>query len=163
MNRLNILLSVMVVLTIGCHRRAEKTSVEPTLQPAPTAVAAEEDMALDEGITQNRIIGRVVSRSIDPNRFQGDHPCNTYPCEAVVEIAAITQLCMNYHGQIDEGNEINVHFAYTLEPSASIFPELFSPLSGLQEGDYFEALLFDDEPDANGKPRFLIQLYERKQ
>lgn len=153
------LLVLGMVVMVSCHKRVEQKSAQHAKVDVTESSSDDEAMGMAEGPTHNQVIAKVLERRIDRQRFEGHHPCNDHPCDALVEIVAITQLGMDFHGQIEEGMQVDVHFTYTLDPSDDLFPELNQPLPGLEEGAYFEAILLDDAQRPGG---FVVKLYEKK-
>lgn len=156
-----ILFCLVILLGSSCHRRAAEAQPTSETKDIKTTTEQPEEMGGAAGVEETVILGKILERSVDAERFEGDtHPCDSLPCEAKVEIIAIHQLGSDFHGQFEEGEVIEVHFDLTLEATSKIFPELNQPLSGLQEGDFFQAPIrqstITDDPD-----RFRVTLYEK--
>lgn len=158
MNQLNraIIASSAILLTlISCQKRvtsADAKDNEVIIEEIGGAVQLEETV----------IIGKVIERSIDADRFVGDlHPCDRVPCEARVEVLSVSQIGSDFHGQFEAGEQIDVHFDFTLEDTKEFFPELNTPLPGLKTGDFFSAPIYTssttDAPD-----RYRIKMYEQQ-
>ena len=156
MNQLNkaiLACSVLLITMIGCQKRVASNDTS-------VASAEAEEMGGAAQLEETRIIGKIINRSIDADRFVGDlHPCDHAPCEALVEVLSVSQIGSDFHGQFEAGHEIDVHFDFTLEDTEEYFPELNIPLPGLEEGDFFSAPIFTssttDSPD-----KYRIKMYE---
>jgi hypothetical protein len=155
-----LVFSLVILIGSSCHRRAAEA--EPIKEEkSKTQTEQPEEMGGAAGVEETLILGKIIERSVDAERFEGDeHPCDSLPCEAMVEIIAIPQIGSDFHGQFEEGEVIEVHFDLTLEPTSDLFPELNLPLSGLQEGDYFKAPL-RQSTITNDPDRFRVTLYEK--
>jgi len=144
----------MLVLSFSaCHRRsADHVGEVQKVTTSSTAVVEDEKMGGIEGPTGTMVIGKVVKTWLDADRFEGDdHPCDTHPCEAEIELMAVTQIGSDFHGQFEAGDVLKVHFDFTLDPTKDLFPELNTHFDGLSIGEFFKSTLntpyTSDHPD----------------
>ncbi|GEO05078.1 hypothetical protein AAE02nite_27420 [Adhaeribacter aerolatus] len=85
-----------------------------------------------------RVVGRVISvlPDLEPAK---NTPCGQVPCRAVVKVERILGYGSAFGKPLAQDQEIKVYFVFTLSPSQRYFPELTTPLPGLQAGDVFQA------------------------
>ncbi|MEQ9188666.1 MAG: hypothetical protein RLP15_13100 [Cryomorphaceae bacterium] len=120
-----------------------------------------EEMSGIEGPMPTIIVGKIVERWIDSERFEGDqHPCDRSPCEAKVEVIALTQIGNDFNGEIEAGEVLKVHFDFSLNPTDALFPELNTPLDGLLVDDLFQASI-QTSTDTDHADRYRINVYEK--
>jgi len=155
-------LFVVIFSFSACHRRSVdrmEQVQERTTSPEPSSEI--EEMGGVEGPTGTIVIGKVVKTWLDADRFEGDgHPCDTHPCEAEIELMAVTQIGSDFHGQFEAGDVIKVHFDFTLDPTKDLFPELNTHFDGLTTGEFFKATL--NTPYASDHPdQYRVGEYEK--
>lgn len=107
-----------------------------------------------------RIIGKIAAvlphREADPQA-----PCGQLPCQALVQVQRVVGYGAAFQPVLVPGQEIKVYFTFTLSPTEKYFPELNTPLPGLQPGNVFEADV--SGPPEQGKGRqgwFKVNTYQ---
>jgi len=85
-----------------------------------------------------RLVGEIVAiqSQLAPDRTS---PCGKVPCKATVKVKKVIAYGAAFKPPLTEGQEISVYFAFTLSPSAAYFPNLTTPLPGLEVGSLFQA------------------------
>ena len=87
-----------------------------------------------------RLVATVVR--IDEGRSEGaSDPCSKAPCNATIRVQQVLGYGSGFTVPLAIGNEILVHFLFTLGTTRELFPGLNPPLPGLQVGSTFEAEL----------------------
>lgn len=86
-----------------------------------------------------RIIGEVVD--IFPVKAQkgAKNPCEKYPCQAKVKVLKTLGRGSGFNVPLSKDKIILVKFAFTLEPTQKLFPQLNKALPGLKTGEKFQA------------------------
>lgn len=144
---------------LGCQRKtaAQAGSQQGDVTVVAGDVAGGEDPA--PAPVNSLITGEVV-KVIPPDKgLSSLDPCAVHPCRAKVKVLSVDRYGMNYHGQFEAGDVLEMGFEFTLSPTDGVFPMLQRPLPGLSEGSVFTAALFE-RPGEEGDYR--IKLYEVK-
>lgn len=164
MSQLNVIaLLILLSVSSACHRQSTGSvdSAKSTATTAPSSAHAPEEMSGIEGPIPTIIIGKIMERWIDGERFEGDeHPCDRTPCEAKVEVIALTQVGNDFNGALEAGEVLEVHFDFSLDPTYALFPELNTPLDGLMVDDLFQASI-QTSTDTDHADHYRINVYEK--
>lgn len=109
-----------------------------------------------------RIIGKVVA--ISPERDKDKNsPCGKAACKALVTVQQVLGYGAAFGDVLTEGQDINIHFTYTLGSTKQTFPQLTTQLPGLQIGSIFEADVKNNKDGAGGgNSVFLVNAYQKK-
>ncbi len=126
-----------------------ETPARPEVSPSPVAPG------------HVRFVGTVV-RILDVRSGQQDEPCAMYPCQAIVRVDSVLGYGSGLSVTISSGQEITVHFPFTLMPSEETGVRVNSPLPGLKEGDHFEADAEVKNVLGEKEPRFVVYLYTKR-
>lgn len=109
-----------------------------------------------------RIVGTV--KEIDTTRFldNPDAPCGKTPCYATIIIDEVLSYGSGFSPKLHKGQELEVNFKFTLEPTDNIAPELQLGLPGLKTGGKFIADLEALPVIGEDKKEYTIYRYELK-
>jgi hypothetical protein len=109
-----------------------------------------------------RLVGKVVA--ILPERDPDKQaPCGRVPCRALVRVQRIVGYGAAFQPPLAEGQEIKVYFTFTLSSTGKYFPELTTPLPGLQVGSIFEAdMTGPPEPGTARESWFRVSDYKAR-
>jgi len=81
-----------------------------------------------------RIVGKIVQilpeREADKNT-----PCGKAPCKALLQLQNVIGYGTGFIKPLAPEQEIKVFFSFTLQATEKLFPELHTPLPGVQVGD----------------------------
>lgn len=158
--RVKMMLSLSLMMLcfgfLGCQRKAA-VKAGTGQETAAMAVAAPQDHV--PAPANSMITGEVVKVIPADKGLSSLDPCSTHSCRAKVKVLSVDRYGMNYHGQFEAGDVLQMSFEFTLSPTEGIFPVLDNPLPGLGEGSVFTAEVFE-RPGEEGDYR--IKLYEVK-
>ena len=91
------------------------------------------------------------------------NPCSKAPCNATIRVEEVLGYGSSFRTPLANGNEIRVHFLYTLASTKEFFPDMKPGLPGLAVGARFEADLFGGEEQVAGAaskaPTLLVGSY----
>ena len=109
-----------------------------------------------------RISATVVS--IDPKIYSDDpdQPCSKAPCRATIRVDEILGYGAGFNKTLGVGQELTVHFVFSLSPSQEVNRQLQLDLPGLQEGSNFIADLESAPVPGEEEEIFSIYRYELK-
>jgi len=109
-----------------------------------------------------RISATVVS--IDPQIYSDDpdQPCSKAPCRATIRVDEILGYGAGFNKTLGIGQELAVHFVFSLSPSQEVSRQLQLDLPGLQEGSRFIADLESAPVPGEEEEIFSIYRYELK-
>ena len=132
--RVLVLLAALAMMLSSCSSsRDDRPSHSATSRELPEAIR--DPVAPGEC----RLIGTVLSiRPPDAGLGAGD-PCSRFPCAATVRLDSILSYGSAFPGALGIGQQIQIHFVYTLAPSKDAVPQESFSLPGLVVGDRFQA------------------------
>lgn len=132
------MLSAMLfaVFILGCGKSTQKIDAS---HKSKAERSIEMGAPAAEGLSQNIILGRIVSLWINASNESAIEACQDHPCEAKVEILAVEQRSNAGFNALEAGTILLGYFEFTLSSTESIFPELNHHLPGLKEGDIFRS------------------------
>ena len=86
-----------------------------------------------------RMVGTIVS--IDERYTSPDakNPCAQAPCRAVVRIDSILGYGSSFGAPLSIGQQVTMHFMFTLNPTKELFKDMAMSLPGLKVGSRFRA------------------------
>lgn len=84
-----------------------------------------------------RIEGKILSYMKPSKSEEGD--CARHPCLARVQILAVDACGSSVTIPVNVGDTMDIRFAYTLHPTARIYPRMKEKLPGLKPGNVFAA------------------------
>jgi len=114
-----------------------------------------------------RFAGTIIS-VLPPESGRDDGPCSKVPCTAQVRVDTILGYGSSFPYPVAAGTVVTIRFAYTLTPSASLFPGRKDLPSSLIAGDAFHGVMEGTEgteglAQAPGSPRtFTVSTYQKK-
>lgn len=103
-----------------------------------------------------RIVGTVV-RVLAPSG-SATSPCDRFACDAQVRIDSVLGYGSGVTATLAVGQQVRMHFPFTLHPTREARPDLQVDLPGLREGDRFRADVEVQGPSP-GKSNSLFRIY----
>ncbi len=107
-----------------------------------------------------QLVGTII-RILDMRTGQEGDPCASYPCQAVVRVDSVLAYGSGVQGILSSGDEVVMHFTFTLAPTREARPDIEVALPGLKEGDRFRAIVTVQEQMGTRQPRFIVHEYEK--
>jgi len=86
-----------------------------------------------------RIVGKIVEVLPVKTSKEATQPCQKYACKAKVQVLKVLGIGSGFHSPLSLDKTILVKFAFTLQPTEKLFPELNKAMPGLTIGDKFQA------------------------
>ena len=111
-----------------------------------------------------RIAGTITA--VHPADSAGEHgPCGKVPCEADVRVDSILGYGSSFPYPLAAGTVVRMRFAYTLAPTAAMFPGTPELPQALKLGDAFHGVMESGEglaPKGASAPKYSISTYQKK-
>ncbi len=109
-----------------------------------------------------RLVATLV-RVDDGRSENAADPCFKVACNATIRVEEVLGYGSAFRQPLAKGNEIQVHFLYTLGATSEMFPGMKPGLPGLKVGASFEADLFAGEEQiatqASKRPSLTVGTY----
>ncbi len=109
-----------------------------------------------------RVIATVESVDKRLSGANANDPCGKAPCIAIVRIDTVIGYGAAFPKLLSAGQKLIVKFAHTLGQTKQIMPEVEPPLSGLDVGSQFEALVNGSLAMGSSDPTFTVYGYVKK-
>jgi hypothetical protein len=84
------------------------------------------------------IKGKIID-ILKPDKDREGDICAKYACRARVRIAEVSACGAGVSLVLNAGDTVTMHFTYTLQPTAKLFPEMKVRYPGLKKGNVFTA------------------------
>lgn len=154
----NLTLFVLCTALLSCRQPAKETDKHPgsneQLSSTPAVIAPNHAVIIGEVV-------EIESATFDPPDV--DSPCSRFPCVAKVRVVSVVGTGMAFPQPFMEGEIYRMKFAYTLNPTDNVMPEMKPGLPGLQSGSRFKADLAGHETlEGDTQPRYTVHSYERQ-
>ena len=111
-----------------------------------------------------RIAGTITA-VLPADSVAGNAPCGKVPCEADVRVDSILGYGSSFPYPLAAGTIVRMRFAYTLAPTAAMFPGTPDLPQGLKSGDAFRGVMEAGEglaQKAGSTPKYSISTYQKK-
>lgn len=109
-----------------------------------------------------KIIGKIVKvLPIVKSNKQPLQPCDKQACMAEVKVTKILGYGSGFPPFAQIHPTVVIKFAFTLGETKHLFPQLNQPMSGLKEGDVFEASVTSME-SVESSNKYIIYTYNKK-
>lgn len=143
---MKFLFPLLIILLSACGSTKQKqTDKEPPVVAKPETELVMPTKLPKPGPDQALITAKIIKiLPITEDAKKG--VCSQYPCMATVQILSVWDKGNSFRPTITPEREISVHFEFSLNPTADLFPELEQALPGLREGDLFETILTGEKP-----------------
>jgi len=106
-----------------------------------------------------RIHGQILS-VIKSKEKDSTSICAKHPCKAKVRIIGISACGQGVSWILNQGDEVEMDFAYTLHNTSKILPAMKAQYPGLKKGDEFTApAMYHLKPGTNGA--FTVYEYDK--
>ncbi|MBX2992956.1 MAG: hypothetical protein KF749_17530 [Bacteroidetes bacterium] len=153
-------LAVLIICgsLLSCRQAAKDAEKQPATQEHTASTAGH--------VPPNhaRILGEIVeieSATFDPPDVES--PCSKAPCVAKVRVISVMTAGMGFPQPFLEGTTYRMKFAYTLNPTETILPDMQPSLPGLHAGLRFKADIAGYETlEGDIQPRYTVFSYERQ-
>ncbi len=139
------LLLLILLIGLGCKHTQSREDQRPS--PLP-------ETPIPPG--HIRIVGTVV-RVLAPSGSTAS-PCDQFACDAQVRIDSVLGYGSGVTAALAAGQQVRMHFPFTLHPTREARPDLQVDLPGLQEGDRFRADVEVQGPSP-GKSALSFRIY----
>ncbi|MBI3006266.1 MAG: hypothetical protein HYY49_12750 [Ignavibacteriales bacterium] len=136
--KISTFLIVAVTLLVSCSKQTE-TATKDTEEAKSEKPRIRLSMDGMISVGKCRLIGTVVS--IDNQMMSPDtkSPCAQAPCRAIVRVDSILGYGSGFGAPLAVGQEMPMHFAFTLNSTKELFKDMAVQLPGLKVGSRFQA------------------------
>ena len=154
-----LMLSLVLVLAVGCSDQTKKTVKDETAPDKNLPRRPDMDQQVVVAPQRCRIVGTLVGINQELLK-EGNGPCSKVPCRGVVRIDSILGYGSSFGNPLAIGQRVNIHFAFTLAPTTKeLFPNMTETYPGLEVNSRFQADV-ESMPDMNTPTdRVLYQVY----
>ncbi len=109
-----------------------------------------------------RIVGKIIEILPVKTTKNATRPCEKYPCQARVQVLQVLGTGVGFHTPLSINKNMTVKFAFTLQPTQKLFPELNQALPGLATGDKFQADIQQLETMGKQASSFTVFTYKKQ-
>ncbi|MFC1553579.1 hypothetical protein ACFL7D_02995 [candidate division KSB1 bacterium] len=132
-----VILMGILSLNFQCGGSGETDNADKTT--GDTAQQKPEVLSDDISPNHCRIEARIISIDKTPVSTNPSDPRSKVPSRAQVNIVKVIGYGSAFGSPLPAGKEITVDFAFTLNPTKDIFPDMTASYPGLKEGNVFIA------------------------
>lgn len=157
--------SCFSVLLLGILLISCGTSKEEKHHPDETRGANEQIVrSAPTSIPPNhcRVMATIESIEATLEGANEKDPCGNMPCLATVKIDSIVGYGSAFPKPLAAGQTLRVRFAFTLNATKDMLPDVKPALPGLSVGSRFEALIGGNLAMGKAEPVFTIYHYEKQ-
>ena len=130
--------SLLVFCCIACKNQVPSVSPKGKEKVEDSK---EQQMSATQESPNSCVIEATIVKALDPSSPDHNDICHRYSCEAVVHIDKIIRCGSSVTITADELDQIKIHFAYTLNPTAELYPTIKPSYPGLKNGSHFSAIV----------------------
>ena len=140
-----LLLLLFIPLSVACQTKKLQQSNAPAFAESPMSC---------------HIRGRIIE-ILKPEKEPKGSLCAKYSCLARVSIEEVSACGPGVSLALNAGDTVTMHFSYTLQPTAKLFPGMKAHYPGLKKGNVFTAAA-EQRLRMGTNGFFVVTAYERK-